>query len=263
MSPESSRAESVEALASFRTLELAAKVAFDTRALARAAARATASAHEGQSVSIGMPGAGEGDGWYRYAWHVWWAVPLLWRDDLAGPYGDLIVTIVRPDVSLSYVSFQQTLYTSEMTGAGDRHQSTFGTVPMQLDTINDRLIEFPLIRSRLPTSDWQIALLRPESYLGRPARRIRSTRRAEVPRPWDPRVSGFWEGIDEYECVIDEELGIFLGVTGVMDNTVVATISVENLSVDAQIPSGTFDFSPPADTRVTLAVGKNKDNSMI
>lgn len=185
-----------------------------------------------------------------YKWHIWWEVPALWRDDFTLSHGETSVVIVRPDAALTYVSMQRTLYTSEGPDAIDKRQRVSPPAGMQLPTLDQRLKEFPLIRPRLPPSDWKLTSVGQELYLGRPAQRVRATRRADAVRSWDPRLSGFWEGVDEYACVIDDALQIVLSVTGIVDSVLVATISVEHLNVDAPLPTSTFDFSPPLGTRI-------------
>jgi outer membrane lipoprotein-sorting protein len=70
-------------------------------------------------------------------------------------------------------------------------------------------------------------------------------------------MSGFWTGVDKYECVFDDELQIPVKVTAIVDGVPAATISVERVIVDEPIPASTFDFSPPAGTRIAQ-VGEKK-----
>jgi hypothetical protein len=69
----------------------------------------------------------------------------------------------------------------------------------------------------------------------------------------DSRLSGFWPGVDEYECVIDVEQHICMSVTGIVDGVSVATISVEQMMVDAELAPPIFEFSPPSGTRIVRA----------
>jgi hypothetical protein len=251
MGSDSSRT-SPESGQRFRTLQLAASTTYDAAALGRAMSRAAAT-DKGASkrvVIYGPSGEAHADAWVRYQWTVWWERPALWRDDLTWANRETTVIIVRPDAALAYVSMQRTLYTSERPDATDKRPRVSPAAGMQLPTLDQRLIEFPLIRPRLPASDWQLTLIGQELYLGRAARRVRATRRVDSVRTWDPRQSGFWEGVDEYECVIDDELQISLSVTGSVDGVAVATISVEQVNVDSPLPASAFHFSPPAGTRV-------------
>lgn len=203
-------------------------------------------------MSIEVPG---GDAWLKSKWHVWWALPALWRDDYSGPFGETIVAIVRPDVALQYVSEMQTLYTTERLGAADERPRVQAPKGWSMPTLDGRLREFPLIRPRLPDTDWRLETIGQESYLGRAARRVRVTRRAGS-NPFGRGMSGFWEGVDNYECVFDDELQIPVYVTAIVDGVPAATISVEHVSVDVPIPASTFDFSPPAGTRIAQVNGK-------
>lgn len=240
------------------SLEVAAKASLDTQALARVMARATDPALEEGPDSVRFVVAGDSgsDIWLDYNWHVWWALSGFWRDDFTLPNGGPIINIARPDAGLTFVSMQKTLYTSEGPSIAEERQRGSAAEGFQLPTVEERLVEFPLIRPRLPASDWHLESLQQETYLGRPASRVRATRRAASIRTPDPRLSGSWGGVDEYECVIDVELQIVMSVTGMVDSVSVATILVEHMSVDAQLAVTTFGFSPPSGTRIVRVSDK-------
>jgi hypothetical protein len=244
----------------FRSLELAVTTSIDTDAIGRALTRAAMASPEWGTGSIALIPVeiADGDAWLSYKWHVWWALPALWRDDLTSSNGDTAVTIVRPDVALNYVSTNQILCTSERLGAGDKRPRVSAPTGMRLPTIDERLNEFPLIRHRLPDSDWQLEAVGHEAYLERSGRRVRAIRRPHS-GPWQFGVSGFWEGVDEYECVMDEDLQILLSVTAIVDGVSAATVSVEQIGVDVAIPASTFDFSPPAGTRIAHVSRNSKE----
>ena len=241
------------------TLELAATASLDTQALARATSRAREPALEEGPGSVGFIAIGDSssDIWLDYKWHVWWALSGFWRDDFTLPNGETIINIVRPDAALTYVATQQTLYTSEGPRIPEKRQRISPAQGFQLPTIEERLLEFPLIRPRLRAADWQLEQLQQEAYLGRPARRVRATRRTGSIRENDPRLSGFWPGVDEYECLLDEDLQILMSVTGMVDGFSVATISVERVNVDGSLQA-MFDFSPPIGTHIVPVNEKTK-----
>jgi hypothetical protein len=242
----------------FRSLELAGTTSVDTAATGRALTRAAMSDPDWGTDAIKLMHieGPDGDAWLSYKWHVWWTLPAHWRDDLTLVDGETAVAIVRPDVAMSYVSMQRTLYTSERLDPADKRPRVSPPKGMHLHTLDDRLKEFPLIRPRLPDSDWQLETVGQESYLGRATRRVRATRRPDS-NPWEFGVSGFWMGVDDYECIIDDELQILLSVTAIVDSVSAATISVERVIVDEPIPASTFDFSPPAGTRIAQVSEKN------
>jgi hypothetical protein len=239
----------------FHSIEIAAAASLDTRALSQVMLRATNPAVENAPDSIGflVPGDTASDRWLEYRWHVWWALSGFWRDDFSIPGGGDIINIARPDGALTYVSMEKILYTSQgpSNTAGWQHASAAGG--FQLPTVEERLVEFPLIRPRLPESDWHLESRQDEIYLGRPAIRVRTTRRADSIRMRDSRLSGFWPGVDEYECVIDFEQHVCMSVTGIVDGVSVATISVERMTVDAELAPTIFEFSPPSGTRIVRA----------
>jgi hypothetical protein len=242
----------------FRSIELAVTTSLDTAAIGRALTRAAMSHPDWGTdafklMHIEAPGR---DAWLSYKWHVWWTLPAYWRDDLTLVDGETAVSIVRPDIALQYTSATQTLHTSERLAADEKRPRVSPPKGCHPPTLDERLREFPLIRPRLPETDWQLATVGPESYLGRAARRVRATRRAGS-NPFRFRLSGFWTGVDEYECVFDDELQILVNVTAIVDGVPAATISTEHVSVDEPIPASTFDFSPPVGTRIAQ-VGERK-----
>jgi hypothetical protein len=236
------------------SLEVAATASLDTQALARASRAALEDGPD--SVGFIVAGGSGSDTWLDYKWHVWWALSGFWRDDFTLPNSGTIINIARPDAALSYVSMEKILYTSEGPGIAAGRQRGSTAEGFQLPTVEERLVEFPLIRPRLPASDWQLESLQQETYLGRPASRVRATRRAGSIRTNDSRLSGFWSGVDEYECVVDVELQILMSVKGMVDSRCVATISAEHMSVDAPLAPTTFEFSPPSGTRIVRASEK-------
>jgi hypothetical protein len=242
----------------FRSIELVVTTSVDTAATGRALTRAVMSESDWGTDAIKLMHieGRAGDTWVSYKWHVWWTPPAHWRDDLALVDGETAVVIVRPDVAMAYVSVQRTLYTSERLDPADKRPRVSPPKGTYLHTLDERLKEFPLIRPRLPDTDWQLETLGQESYLGRAGRRVRATRRPDA-NPWEFGVSGFWKGVDDYECVIDDELQILLSVTAIVDGVSAANISVEHVIVDEPIPASTFDFSPPAGTRIAH-VGESK-----
>jgi hypothetical protein len=141
-------------------------------------------------------------------------------------------------------------FTSETRGISETPHVASELPPFQLPTIEERLLEFPLIRPRLPASDWDVEVLHQEHYLGRPAELTRARRREASIRARDPRLSGFWPRVDQYECVIDLELQMVLRVTSLVGGVSVATVAVEHLSVDLPLATSRFDFSPPTGTRI-------------
>ena len=257
MAPDSSRAF-LEQGHAFRSLELVGTTAVDGAATGRAMTRSAMSDPAWGTgaiaiMSIEVPGDGP---WLTYKWHVWWELPTHWRDDHTSTYLGDVVSIVRPDLALQYTSQTQTLYTTERLAASDKRPRVSAPKGRAVPTLDDRLEEFRIIRPRLPDSDWNIETIDHEPYLGRSARRVRATRRPGSPTHGF-RVSGFWTGVDEYECVIDDQLQILLSVVAIVDGAPAATISVEHVIVDEPIPASTFDFSPPAGTRIAQ-VGEKK-----
>jgi len=248
-----SEGTSIEQPQPFCTLELAVAVSMQSAAMALAMARLRAMDPEQSESQRRIVSVGDalGDTWLKYEWHTWWQPPTLWRDDVLWPDGETNVTIVRPDAALSYLSHPPTLYTSDTVRDFANRRRVSPPAGLQLPTVESRLTEFPLIRPRLPASDWQLTPVGRESHLGRASRRVHAKRRADSIRTDDRRL-GFWRGVDEYECVIDEEFEIVLSVTGTVDGKPAGVMSVERISIDRPIPAAIFDFSPPSGASIAL-----------
>lgn len=246
---------SVSAPAPFQSLELVATAAYDHAALAALMAKAHRSAAH--------RGGGSGSATYTHApslqaaenpeWRVWWRPPSHWRDDLAWSSGDTTVCIVRPDATMAYVSGQRTLYTTEASPA-DWPVSTRPSGIVDLPTIRSRFAAFPLIVPPLPPSEWTFEEFSPEEMFDRwTARRIRASRLPGTALPAGLPRSGCWPGVDEYECLLVDALGILVELTGVSNGRRVASLAVKTMIVDADIPDAMFSFTPPAGTIVVRA----------
>jgi hypothetical protein len=254
----------------FRSLELTATASVDDVALRRIMERAAAAyrrRHRPDSARVYGPSGNataetSHDHWSRHGWRIWWVPPMRWRDDIIWTGGQTAVIAVQPGVSLSYVSMHRTLYTGEpaaaATGLLDRFRPLFRATPagawpadsVHLSTVPERVAEFPLTNPRLPASAWDLTTLGEEEYLGRLVRRVRARRRAGAGEDDEVGISGYWPWLSEYECLVDDALGILLRLTGLADGVPVGAITADEVRVDASIAEEVFAFAPPADTRM-------------
>lgn len=246
---------------SFRSLELAATVAYDPVALdqvmasAAAAHRAEVGSGSSRLYAAGASGrVGRADDWERQSWRVWWVPPWSWREELSWSSGETVVIIVHADVALYYVSMQGTLYTSQQTAATavERPQPNDLT---RLPTIAERLSEFPLTGFRLSAAEWEASTLGPETRLGRAPRRVRVTRRPNAIRTDNFEGPSYWPWLDHFECLVDDDLGILLELVGMVAGRPVARVTADELRVDVEIPESTFAFVPPPRTRIVHVSG--------
>lgn len=269
MSPDAPTTSS-EAHKRFRTLQITASLSVDTAAMSRISAREAEVGNAGGGRPVRLVGPakgrgarGSGDGWHRQTWRIRWMPPTLWREELTSPGGQIVVTVVRPDVSQSYISAHSTLYTSEPAPPRGRlaelagrlfDRAPEGAWPPDVAhnaTIDERLAEFPLINPRLPASEWELTSLGEESQLGRVVRRVRATRRRGSAAVRESERSGYWPSLNEYEYLVDDALEILVRVTGLENGKAVAIVSADEVLVDAPLPADVFSFTPPAGTRVT------------
>lgn len=233
-----------EPMRRFRTLAIGATVTYEPAALAR-----RAGAGQLRQESDGGAGA------VRYTHRVWWAAPACWRDDVTWPNGQTVVSIVRASAALTYMSALRLMYTSEPVASADGWE----VVPpprgiVYLPTVEQRLAEFPLLRPALPAADWAFTEGPPTEYLGRPCRRVYAARRPGAPAPAAPGKSGYWCGVDEYECLVDDGLQLVVWLNGLADGVPIATFAANDVQVDVSLPAEVFDFRPPSGTRVARIV---------
>jgi hypothetical protein len=278
-----------EAEARFRTLELSATLSTDGVPFRRIMKREVEE-HRRRfgpksaamlTVSGGKCADRSDDRWTRQGWHVWWVPPTHWREEVTFPGYPPTVIVVRPDVSLSWISGHNTLYTSQpqppVTGLPDRLRRLFRRmrdrkgIPfdnMSPETIAERVANFPLISPGLPAAEWELTTLGREEYLGRAVRRVHARRRPSAVTAADheqrfcrpePKakdlLSGYWSWLDEYDCLVDDALQVLLHLTGKAEGVPVGIVSVDELRVDAPIPDDVFAFTPPAGARVVQTVG--------
>jgi hypothetical protein len=258
-----------EAHERFHTLQITASLSADTAALSRLMVRyAAAHAPEGQrSVRLvdsrgGKGGDRNGNGWQRQTWRIWWMPPTLWREEMSWPGGQTVVYVVRPDVSESYISMHETLYTSEPAPPRGRlaelgsllfDRARDGAWPAEAvhsATIAERLAEFPLLNPKLPASQWELTTLGEESYIHRTVRRVRATRRRGIVSVNESERSGYWPWLNEYEYLVDDALEILLHLTGLEDGKPVGMISADDVIVDRPFSEEVFTFAAPAGTHV-------------
>lgn len=236
----------------FRTLELGASVSYDNAALTRLIVRAAVARGAAPESIKSYTMGGAGDGWGRYTVRVWWEPPSRWRDEQSTPGGVTSVSVVREDATLIYLPMQRLLYTSEPVARDSQWEIVRpprGFVEMP--TIANRNAVFPLLRPPLPASEWVFATIAEDVlYAGRAARRVRATRRAGVALPDEVEASGYWSGVDEYECLVDDALQILLRLTAIADGVPVGFVSADDVCVDAPFPADTFTFVPPPGTRI-------------
>jgi hypothetical protein len=237
--------------ARFRTIELRATVSNDGFALARASARAAdALGREPGSIRSYSVGA-TGPGREQFVWRVWWAPPSSWRDEITWRDDLTDVALVRDDVSLIYVAGQRTMYTNEVPQGSEAWQ--LGHPPpgiVELPTVENRLAVFPLFRPPLPESEWLFETSREETYLGRRLRRVRAVRRPNAHQSRALHGLGYWLGINEYECLVDDELRMLMSFRGIADGRDAAVIVVDAVSTNASLPKNIFSFEPPPGSRI-------------
>lgn len=277
MSTTNTYGKTVELRERFRTLDLSATASYNSSTFERLNERAMEvhrRRHGPDSANLIVPANSDGGGWARHTWRVRWRPPFHWREELAWPSGQTTVIIIGPHRTLSYVSNVSdhgTMYTSAPTSVSTANEHTdtvelprppgflrrgFGkrTQPKfdlrQLPTLAERVAAFPLLQPSLPESEWKFDALGDVMHAGRRARQVRATRRAGMVLPDGEEPSGYWPGINQYTCLVDDALGILLRLTGLVDDATAGDISANEVRVNAPLPSEIFSFVPPPDTRI-------------
>ena len=191
----------------------------------------------------------------RSSWSVWWEKPEHWRDEFAPLGGQATVAVVTERGSLVYLPWQQSMYTSMPVSGDWRGEIVRPPAGIrECPSVESRLREFPLLAPALPDSEWTFTtIVHEQLVLGRVARRVRATRRSSTPVERESRPSGYWLGVDEYECLVDDGLQLLLRMTGIDKGEPVASLWLDDVVVNEAIPADVFLFAPPPGTRITLA----------
>ena len=249
----------------FAPIEIAGTTSYDNAAFERLWERRTAIRREATTIvrlhdspsdlsAVARRAVGQDAdlGWGRYTWRVLWAPPLHWRDELTWPEGQTDVAIVRPEVRMIYLAAQKTLYASEpLSYRNDLDVSPAPPGIFELPTLENRFAAFPLVRPPFPATEWDFLTLEEAApHNGRTTRRVRATRIANSPAARERLPSGFWPGVDEYECLVDDSRRIVMRLTGIVDETPVAILAVDGVRTNVSLRPDQFDFDPPAGTRI-------------
>lgn len=239
---------------SFSTLAIEATCAVDGSALGRGLSKSVASSRRAQPDTrvYSHVASAVNAVWNRYVTRVWWQPPARWREEVLRHDGPPYVVIVRDNARMIYDPTQRMFSTNEAIAVQSRSQ----LVPppsgiFDLPTIENRLSEFPLIRPPLPAKAWEFeTIAERESFQGRVMRRVRATRRVETSHDARSMRTGFWPGVDVYECVVDDALRVIRRLTGFVDGEAAGIFTIDHLEVDAVFSAELFAFTPPADSSI-------------
>lgn len=236
-----------------RTLVVRASASYDSAALVRAGARAAAARGGGSSATRTYSTLGEGSSENRCSWRIWWERPSRWRDEFASLGGQADVSVVTERGSLVYLPGQQLMYTN-MPASGDAHGVISARPPVGivgLPSVESRVREFPLLAPALPDSEWSFNTLPYEDFsAGHLVRRVRAIRHSPAFVESDSRPSGYWLGVDEYECLVDDGRHMLLRITGIVEGEPVASVWLDDVIVNEPIPEEVFSFIPPLGTQI-------------
>ncbi len=181
-----------------------------------------------------------------YEWRVWWRKPSCWRDDIIWETGATAVSIVCHALSSTYVSPLGSLYTNQQsTSPFARLSSLFGMRgDYTLPTVANRLEPIPLIDPSFFAQGWALTMLDQVSYADRTALRLTAARVDAIYPPC------LWEGVDDYELLVDRERGILLRCAGMIDGEAANVFSVRSVRFDEPISDDIFSHQPPAGTKL-------------
>jgi hypothetical protein len=104
----------------------------------------------------------------------------------------------------------------------------------------------PLLDPSPLASGWELTLLDDCAHAGRNTLRVRARWMGAEPRPL------LWEGVNEYEILVDRERGVLLRYAGIVDGEEAGVFSVCSVRFDEAIPDEVFSFEPPEGTRIVL-----------
>ncbi len=241
----------------FRSLVVRASGWQDDLALLRCIRRAKA--HTGREVNFSQYGnpreSAASRSLSRFAWNVWWEPPCRWRDEYALEGAVPNVALVTEAHAAIFDAFRQTLYSN---GPVPQRSSFVVEEPpigiFELPTIDRRRKLMPLFGTEFPRSEWSVTPLRAIDQGGRQLQTMDAIRRAHAESEASDSHAGYWPGINQYECVLDESLGIMRRVTAVDEGHAIASIELIEISVDIPLPAGVFDLEPAPGSRYVKIV---------
>jgi hypothetical protein len=189
-----------------------------------------------------------GDGRFRQGLQVWWRKPSSWRDEYTWDGGVTAgITTVRGPVSETYVPQQRLLYTTERrprTGLADRLRALFGSQPVQLDGLEDRVRQNALVDPSYLASGWDLTVLDERKHAGRHALHVSAKWLGRDPEP------PLWSYVHKYDLLVDRERGVLLRAAGIIEGEEVGVYSVRLVRFDEPIADELFVLEPPKGTKI-------------
>jgi len=236
----------------FSTLSMHCHAEYDPALLGRAFQRANPEMAgllaSGAMAPIGPEGAAPVAGVsqrLRHEWLIWWRKPSCWRDDIVWENGGRMISIVCGTLSASYVSALRTLYTNQRpVRLWPRLRPLLRPqLRYELPTVENRMELVPLVAPSFLAGEWELSVVGKQVYVGREAVRIRAART-------DGSGPGLWDGVDEYEVLVDGRHGVLLRVAGIVDGEEAGSFAAGAVRFDLDIPDDVFTFTPPRHTKV-------------
>jgi hypothetical protein len=236
----------------FSTLSMHCHVEYDPALLGRAFQRAkpemaglVASGAMAAIVPEGVAAAAGASQRFRHDWLIWWRKPSCWRDDIVWENGGRMISIVCGTLSASYVSALRTLYTNQRpTRQWPRLRSLIQPrIRYELPTLENRMELVPLVARSFLAGNWELSVVGKQVYVGREAVRLLAART-------DGSGPGLWDGVDEYEVLVDVRHGALLRVAGIVDGEEAGSFAAGAVRFDHGIPDDVFTFAPPPRTKV-------------
>ncbi len=178
---------------------------------------------------------------------VWWSTPSLWRHDATLPDGSTIVTLIREDISLRYMSAANTVFTAAEASSPE---------PISPELLQRSIVsevqKLPLLPYALADETWN-RHVEQTSVRGRQAQRIEARRLGEADSDLHRTTRGDdarpWIHADACEMVVDVESGLLLSYVGRIAGVVVETFVVEDLTFATVLPRAVFEFAPPTSVK--------------
>ncbi|MGH8437386.1 MAG: hypothetical protein ACRERX_23660 [Pseudomonas sp.] len=180
----------------------------------------------------------------RHECRAWWRRPCNWRDERRWDGGALAISVSDGATASAYVSSLHTLYTNQRTQRLVTRIRSLLQPQMgyQLPTVENRLQNIPLLDPSFLAS-WELATLGELKYLDRSCFRIGAVRTNATPGPVP------WHWVDEYEVLVDQEVGVLLRYAGIVDGEQAASLSVRSVHFNDPIPDEVFSYEPPEGTK--------------
>jgi len=180
---------------------------------------------------------------------VWWQKPDCLRVEVFLGSELLGVNVCRGATASSYSPHHRILFTNDSSIQGKRPRPWKRVPNLTLPTIQSGLEQITLLQPPFRAPGWELTSVGGgQQFAGRSTLSL-------VAHRLQPRTSGadwYWDGIDRFTAIIDEQLGLPFRVAAIVDGQEAAVFSARAFRIDEPVPAHIFQLGPSRGMTVAL-----------